>query len=248
MWKPQEGKNLNTTHQKEGSQIVIPKTCSNKDWSSAPCVRGQAAASLSQNLNTTNQVSDLAALNMHSKTSAVSLFLNYQTYCLELSLDFAPPVVHEPALVTTHTPGEKSLFPQPSPSRCDPGEIPPAYGHPPARQPGQRNEASLCSDSHWCETTVKPLKCVELKLCKADLELWSSTTHRVTEMELEWPSTAAASFMKRFPANWSRGLGEDLPTQHSSSHAACSMHDRDGIWLKIFICCIVGWTKKTSAV
>lgn len=91
MWKPQEGKNLNTTHQKEGSQIVIPKRCSNKDWSSAPCVRGQAAASLSQNLNTTNQVSDLVALNMHSKTSAVSLILNYQIYCLELSLDFAPP-------------------------------------------------------------------------------------------------------------------------------------------------------------
>lgn len=55
------------------------------------CVRRQAAApSLSQNLNTTNQVCDLAALNMHSKTSAVSLHFNYQTNYLGLSLDFAP--------------------------------------------------------------------------------------------------------------------------------------------------------------
>lgn len=248
MWKPQEGKNLNTTHQKEGSQIVIPKRCSNKDWSSAPCVRGQAAASLSQNLNTRNQVSDLVALNMHSKTSAVSLILNYQIYCLELSLDFAPPCGAWTCPCDHSHPWWEEPLSAAIPIQVWSGGNTPAYGHPPARQPGQRNEASLCSDSHWCETTVKPLKCVELKLCKADLELWSSTTHRVTEMELEWPSTAAASFMKRFPANWSRGLGEDLPTQHSSSHAACSMHDRDGIWLKIFICCIVGWTKKTSAV
>lgn len=91
MWKPQDGKNPNTTHQKEGSQVVIPKRCSNKDWSFAPCVRRQvAAASLSQNLNITNQDSDLVALNVHSKTSSVSLFLNYQTYYPELSLDVAP--------------------------------------------------------------------------------------------------------------------------------------------------------------
>lgn len=80
-----------TTHQKEGSQVVIPKRCSNKDWSFAPCVRRQAAASsVSQTENTTNQVFDLVALKVHWKTSAVSLSLNYQTYYIGLSMDFAP--------------------------------------------------------------------------------------------------------------------------------------------------------------
>lgn len=170
---------------------------------------------------------------MHSKTSAVSLFLNYQTNYLGLSLDFAP--------------------------LCSAWTCPPDRSHSRWEQPlstavpiqvccGGNTICLLASSStsagtekrgqplflHRWETTARPLKCVQLKLCKADLELWSSPAHRATEMEIVWPSTAAASFMKRFPAKWSRGLGEDLPAQHSSNHAACSTCDRDGIWLKIF--------------
>lgn len=144
MWKSQEGKKITLHIWKKDHR---PKRCSNEDWTFRPCVRRQtAASSVSQNLNATNQVSDLAALNVHSKVSAVSLFLNYQTYWVQSGFWPSLRCMNLPSCCSQ--PRWEQPLPAAIPIHVWFRETPFAYWHPPARQLGQRNEARRCSYSH----------------------------------------------------------------------------------------------------
>lgn len=79
-------------------------------------------------------------------------------------------------------------------SRCGTGEIPSTYPAPSSISAGMEKWGQFLFSHQW-GTTVSPSKWVELKPCKSDLELWLSTIHRATKVELEWPSTAATSLL-----------------------------------------------------
>lgn len=209
MWKPQGEKN------KEGSHVVIPKRCSKKDCSFVPSFWRQASSTALSKPNHREPSLWPVALIMHSKTSAASLFLDYQTNYLWLSLDFVP-------LWSLWSCSACPDIPPPPPGRSSSSPPPPtASPHPSlasfGAQLGWGGWASLpsltalrgrpgCSalsttprerPGHSALTSVrsssKTLKEKGLKPCKPGLELWLSPVCQAATAELEGVRAAAAA-------------------------------------------------------